>query len=103
MAEFVTVAHAGEIAPFHAKQVEVHGKLISVWFVDGAYYAISDICSHEEAYLSEGDIFTPYCVSCPLHGAEFDIRDGAAKCLPATEPVPTYPTRVMEDEIQVAI
>ncbi len=71
--EFVKVATVGEIEPGRAKRVEVGEEPIAVFNLDGEYYAIGDTCSHEEASLSEGDIFGD-CVECPLHGAEFDLK-----------------------------
>ena len=98
--EFVKVAAVGEIAPGRAKRVEVGEEEIAVFNLDGAYYAIGDTCSHEEASLAEGDVFGD-CVECPLHGSEFDLKTGRAKSLPAVLPVPTYPVQVAGDDILV--
>jgi 3-phenylpropionate/trans-cinnamate dioxygenase ferredoxin component len=103
MAEYITVAKVGDIFPGEALQVEVGDTLISIWNVKGTFYAIDDICTHEEAYLSEGELIDDCCAMCPLHGSEFDLATGAAKCLPATEPVRTYPVRVEGDEVQIAV
>ena len=103
MAEFITVGVAGSITSGEALAVEVNDIAISIWNVNGQLFAINDICTHEEAYLSEGDMLDDYCVSCPLHGAEFDVRTGAARCLPATIPVATYPVRIEGNAIQVAV
>jgi len=103
MADFVTVAQLSAIEPGAGLRIEVAGKEISLWNVDGAIYAIEDICTHEEAYLSEGYVTDNCCVSCPLHGAEFDLKTGKARTLPATEPVATYAVRVVGDDVQVAV
>jgi len=100
--EFVKVAAIGEIAPGRAKRVEVGEEEIAVFNLDGAYYAIGDTCSHEEASLAEGDVFGD-CVECPLHGSEFDIRTGKALTLPAVLPVPTYPVKLDGDAILVGV
>jgi len=100
--EFVKVATIGEIEPGRAKRVEVGEEAIAVFNLDGEYYAIGDTCSHEEASLSEGDVFGD-CVECPLHGSEFDIRTGKALTLPAVLPVPTYPVKVEGDAILVGL
>ncbi len=99
--EFVKVAAVGEIEPGRAKRVEVGEEEIAVFNLDGEYYAIGDTCSHEEASLSEGDVFGD-CVECPLHGAQFDITTGKNLTLPAVSPVPSYPVKVEGDAILVS-
>ena len=100
--EFVKVATVGEIEPGRAKRVEVGEEAIAVFNLDGEYYAIGDTCSHEEASLSEGDVFGD-CVECPLHGAEFDITTGKNLTLPAVSPVPSYPVKLEGDAILVGV
>ena len=73
---------------------------MAIFNVDGEYYAIGDTCSHEEASLAEGDVFSD-CVECPLHGSEFDLRTGKARSLPAVLPVPTYPVKVEGGDVLV--
>ncbi len=103
METFQTVAHVGDVPPGKSLQVEVGDRLISLWNLNGTIYAIDDICTHEEEYLSEGEIVDNCCVECPKHGAVFDLATGAVKALPATEPVATYTVRIEGDEIQVAV
>lgn len=60
---------------------------------DGAFYAIDDLCPHEEASLSEGEL--EGCeLECPLHYSRFDLRTGEALSLPATEPAGVYPVEI---------
>ncbi len=100
--EFVRVATVGEIEPGRAKRVEIGEEAIAVFNLDGEYYAIGDTCSHEEASLSEGDVFGD-CVECPLHGAQFDITTGKNLTLPAVSPVPSYPVKLEGDAILVGL
>ncbi len=100
--EFVKVATVGEIETGRVKRVEVGEEAIAVFNLDGEYYAIGDTCSHEEASLSEGDIFGD-CVECPLHGAQFDITTGKNLTLPAVSPVPAYTVKVEGDAILVEV
>ena len=71
--KYVKVATVAEVVPGKAIRVEVGDESIAIFNVDGEFYAIGDTCSHEEASLSEGDVFGT-CVECPLHGAEFDLK-----------------------------
>ncbi|MBO2521541.1 MAG: ferredoxin [Firmicutes bacterium] len=102
MAEFVPVAKAGDLAPGEKMCVIVHGKRVALFNVDGTVYAIDDMCSHAEASLSEGE-FRGEVVVCPRHGARFNVKTGAALSLPAWAPVATYPVKVEDGEIKVAL
>lgn len=99
---FVNVAAVGDIKPGKAIRVEIGDESVAIFNVDGTLYAIGDICTHEEASLSDGDVFGD-CVECPLHGAEFDIKTGEAKTLPAVIPVPTYTVKIEGDAVLVSV
>lgn len=99
--KFVNVAQASQLAPGKAIRVEIGDEPIAIFNVDGDLYAIGDTCSHEEASLSEGDVFGT-CVECPLHGAEFDLKTGRPRTLPAVTPVPTYAVKVEDGAIMVS-
>jgi 3-phenylpropionate/trans-cinnamate dioxygenase ferredoxin component len=75
---------------------------IAVFNVEGKLFAISDICTHAEASLSEGMV-EGETVHCPLHGATFDLCTGEALTPPAFEPVQTFPVVVQENEIYVEV
>jgi nitrite reductase/ring-hydroxylating ferredoxin subunit len=65
-------------------------------------YAVGDVCSHEQAFLSEG-FCEGFEIECPLHGSIFDVRTGDVKSLPATEPIKTYPVKVEDGAILVDV
>jgi 3-phenylpropionate/trans-cinnamate dioxygenase ferredoxin subunit len=98
---FMTVAKVGEIPAGGVKIVRLEDREIAVFFLDGAYYAMDDVCTHDGGPVAEG-LIDGDVIECPRHGARFDIRTGAALSMPATVPVQTYPVRVEGDEIQVA-
>ena len=100
-ARWVTVARADEIPEGGAKIVRLDDQLIAIFHVDGGYYALDDVCTHDGGPLAEG-LLEGHVIECPRHGARFDIRTGAVLCMPATAPVPTHEVRVVGDEIQVA-
>ena len=100
--EFVRVAAAGDIKPGKAIRVEIGEEPVAIFNVDGTLYAIGDTCTHEEASLSEGDVYGD-CVECPLHGAEFDLKTGQPRTLPAVVPVATYPVKVDGEDVLVGI
>ncbi len=58
--------------------------------VDGELHAVVDNCSHREAKLSEGRL-RGALLTCPLHGAQFDVRTGAHQGPPASTPIECVP------------
>lgn len=99
--EFVTVSKTGDLKPGAMKAVRAGRYIVGVANVDGEFYAFADTCTHEEASLTEGELFD-HCVECPLHGAAFNIRTGAVESFPATIPLQTFEVRVTGDEVQVS-
>lgn len=95
MAQFETVAKLDDIPDGGMRQFVVKGEVIGIYRVGDGVYAISDYCSHEETYLTEGE-FDPeeLEVECPLHGSRFNVETGEVRILPATKPVAAYETRV---------
>jgi 3-phenylpropionate/trans-cinnamate dioxygenase ferredoxin subunit len=88
------------LPPGASCSVDANGVFIVVFNVDGRYYAIEDICSHEEELLSTGTL--EGCeITCPRHGARFSVVTGAALSPPAYEPVATFPVRVEGGMVQV--
>ena len=102
MADFAEAAHLEEIPDGGMKQVTVRGELVGLYRVGETVYAMGDICTHEEAYLTEGD-FEPeeLEVECPLHGSRFNITDGSVRILPATKPEPTFPVKIENGVVYV--
>jgi len=75
MANFVKVAQTSEIPAGQGKCVEVEGKRIAIFNVDGTFYALDDVCPHQGGPLSEGEI-SGNVVTCPWHGWEYDVATG---------------------------
>lgn len=70
-------------------------------FRDGEdYFALDDMCTHQEALLSRGWV-EGHEVVCPLHLARFRLSDGMPTCFPATWPTPTHRVEVRGDAIWV--
>lgn len=91
----VKVAETHEIPEGQCKRVLIKRHPITVFNCGGSYYAIDDTCTHADASLAEGQFHHGECiVSCPLHGAKFNIATGEALTLPAVTPVETYKVTV---------
>lgn len=97
---FIAVARVGEIAAGSVKVARIEDTAIAIFRVGDDYFAMDDACSHDGGPLAEGFIEGDE-IECPRHGARFNVRTGAALCLPATGAVSTYAVRIVGDEIQV--
>jgi len=97
---FVTVARVGEIPPGGVKVVRLDDVPVAVFNIEGRYYAIEDLCTHDGGPLAEGTLEGDV-IECPRHGARFNVKTGDVLCLPATSPVPTYTVKVDGDAIKV--
>jgi 3-phenylpropionate/trans-cinnamate dioxygenase ferredoxin component len=88
------VASEADVEPGSLQRVVVGGAAVCLARTEsGDWFAIADVCSHEEYSLSEGDLWGQE-VECPMHGSRFDLLTGHPDQLPATEPVKTYPVVV---------
>jgi nitrite reductase/ring-hydroxylating ferredoxin subunit len=96
------VARISDLKPGEMKCVRVNRVRVGLANVDGEYIAFCDTCTHEEASLTEGELFGDV-VECPLHGAAFNIRTGVVESFPATVPLDVYSVRVVDDEVQVKV
>jgi 3-phenylpropionate/trans-cinnamate dioxygenase ferredoxin subunit len=94
------VANVADIAPGTTKRVVLDGQEILICNVDGSFFAIEDVCTHDGAPLDQGDL-DGKCIVCPRHGAMFDVRTGEALTLPAVIPLSTYAVELKDGEILV--
>lgn len=100
MADWVSVGTVDEIPPGTHKVVDVNDVLIAVFNVGGQFYAIEDVCTHDGGILTGGTV-KDCIITCPRHGATFDIRTGMALTAPAYEPTATFPVRIEDGMVQV--
>jgi len=82
--------------------IEIDNEPVVVFNIGGQIFAIGDRCTHDDAPLGDGDL-EDHQVTCPRHGAKFDIRTGAALTLPAIEPTTVYPTRINDGIIEIGV
>ena len=92
----------GDLPEEGAIRVVLDGLPICVARSGGEVFALSDICSHADVSLAEGDV-EDGGVECWLHGSRFDLRTGAPTGLPATKPVATYPVTVEGDDVFIKL
>ncbi len=102
MAGFTKVADTKEIQPGTAKLVEVAGRKIALFNVDGQFYALDDTCTHRGGPLSEGSMEGD-SVTCPWHGATFDIKTGQVQGPPAPKGVASFKVQVEGSDIKIEL
>jgi 3-phenylpropionate/trans-cinnamate dioxygenase ferredoxin component len=93
MIKWTRVCATAEMLPGEYRTVEADGVQIAVFNVDGEFYAIEDVCTHDGGELTGGTIDGRQ-IECPRHGARFDIMSGTALCPPAYEPTAKFPVKI---------
>ncbi len=100
MSDWINVVAVNDLAPGEHMSVEIEDAAIVLFNLDGEFYAIEDICTHDGSEISSGCIVDG-SIECPRHGAMFDIKTGEVTAPPAYEPVDTFPVQVVDDVVQV--
>ncbi len=90
---WIDVASADDVPEDDVIGIDIAGKSLALYQVDGAIYATDNICTHGNARLCDG-FLDGHEIECPLHQGKFDIRNGKAMCAPLTEDVRTYPVKI---------
>lgn len=98
--EYYEICALEELPPGERMFIEIGEEKIVLFNIIGNVYAIGDVCTHDGGPLGEGDL-DGFEVICPRHGARFDVRNGKAVRLPAIEPTPSYPVRVVSGMIEI--
>lgn len=94
------VAKASAIPPGTTRRVDIDGTSVLLCNIDGTFYAVEDICTHDGGELDGGEL--EGCrILCPRHGAAFDVTTGQALTLPAVVALPVYRIRVEGDDVFV--
>jgi 3-phenylpropionate/trans-cinnamate dioxygenase ferredoxin subunit len=100
--EYLDIAPVTDLPPGERLFVEIEAKPIVIFNIAGQYFSIADVCSHDDGPVGEGDV-DGYNITCPRHGAQFDIRTGKVVQMPAVVDIPAYPVRVAEGMLQLGI
>lgn len=96
------VVDCADVDEDEAYGCEIEGQQIVVYHTPEGFFSTSNLCTHGEAMLSEG-ILDGCIVECPLHFAQFDVRTGEALSSPAYIPVTSFPTRIVNDRVEIYI
>lgn len=102
MAEFVPVTKVSELPDPGKMMLEVEERLVVLLHIGGDFYCIDDVCTHDGGPLGEGEL-CGHELACPRHGAKFDVRNGAALTMPATEKTVVHEVKVEGESVLVRI
>jgi 3-phenylpropionate/trans-cinnamate dioxygenase ferredoxin subunit len=100
--EFIEIAPASELPNGGRLFVDVGDKPIVIFNIAGGFFAIGDICTHDEGPLGDG-VIEDHHIICPRHGAEFDVRNGKAISMPAAVDIPAYPVQIRDGKIFIGM
>lgn len=101
--EYIPIADLEEIPNGERVFVDIDEYSIVVFNIAGKFFAIADICSHDDGPVGDGELESEFEISCPRHGGRFDIRTGVATALPAIIDIPAYPVRVKDGQVEVGV
>lgn len=103
MTKWVKVAQVSDFEDNVPLYHDFEFETATIFKLGDRYYAIEDRCSHDDGPLGEGILDPTVCeISCPRHGARFDLRSGAALSMPAVYPVRRYEVRVEDGDVYLA-
>ena len=100
MTDWIDVCAASAMADNENIVVDVDGTDVAIFKLDGKFYAIEDVCTHDGAEIASGELDGNEII-CPRHGARFCVKTGAVKSAPAYEAVDTFPVRIEEGQLQI--
>lgn len=96
------LAKTSDLKPGTGKVVEVAGRSIALFNVGGTFYALDNTCTHRGGPLGEGTLDGD-TVTCPWHGAQFDVKNGTVSGPPAGTGVRSYAARIEGDDVVIDI
>ena len=102
MPDFDKIALVDDLPDGSKQYFEIDDRLVVLFHVDGSFYCLDDVCTHDGGPLGEGAL-NGYEIACPRHGAKFDIRDGRVLTMPATEATVAHDVKVVGQDVLVRI
>jgi 3-phenylpropionate/trans-cinnamate dioxygenase ferredoxin subunit len=102
MPDFVRVAKVSDVPDPGKALVEVEDRFVALFHVNGEFHALDDVCTHDGGPLADGQL-CGFEIACPRHGAKFDVRDGRALTMPATQPTIAHEVKVEGEWVYVKL
>jgi NAD(P)H-dependent nitrite reductase small subunit len=102
MENWIKVAETNKLSPGQGVVIKVKGTEIALFNVEGRFYAIDNACTHSGGPLGKGRLFGTV-VTCPWHGSQFNVTNGACQAAPATAKIATYPVQAENGTIFIQV
>jgi 3-phenylpropionate/trans-cinnamate dioxygenase ferredoxin component len=102
MPEFIKIAKTTDLPDPGKRIYEIEDSVVVLVHVGGRFYCLNDVCTHDGGPLGEGQL-CGHALACPRHGAQFDVRTGAALTMPATEDTVVHEVKIEGDDIYVRL
>ena len=102
MSELITVGGKDDVPEGEMRQYQVDGEDVAVANAAGELHAFSDVCTHRQCSLAEGDL-EGTTVTCMCHGSQFDVTTGDVLGGPAVVPVQTFHVVVEGDDLKIGL
>ncbi len=99
---FVTAAHLADVPQGDVLVIDIAGRSILLCHTEDGVFAVENLCSHAAQSLECGRVKNGW-ISCPTHGARFDLETGEPLGRPATQPIATFPVRIAGGIIEIAV
>ncbi|NOT10645.1 MAG: non-heme iron oxygenase ferredoxin subunit [Methylococcaceae bacterium] len=100
MSDWIEVIDQNALAEGGNIVVDVDGTDVAVFNIEGEFYAIEDVCTHDGAEIASGELVGDEII-CPRHGARFCVKTGAVTAPPAYEAIACFPVRIENGKVQV--
>ena len=98
MSDFERVASVNDIPSGGRMSVLVDDLPSLLIRIGEEFFAVEDVCSHDGQPLTTGTL-EDCSISCPRHGARFDLRTGRPLCMPAIEPITTFEVQIRDGAV----
>lgn len=102
MGNWIKVAEINKLLSGQGIVIKIKGSEIALFNVEGRFYAVDNACTHSGGPLGKGRLFGAV-VTCPWHGARFDVTNGTCQAAPATTNIATYPVQAENGSIFIQI
>jgi 3-phenylpropionate/trans-cinnamate dioxygenase ferredoxin subunit len=93
MSEYIPAANVDDFPACGKLCLELDDRFVVIVRVDDQFYCLDDVCTHDGGPLGEGEL-NGFCLMCPRHGAQFDVRTGQPLSMPATEATASHEVKV---------
>jgi 3-phenylpropionate/trans-cinnamate dioxygenase ferredoxin component len=102
MSDFTSICNVSDVPDPGQQVFEVDDRFVVLFHVAGDFYALDDACTHDGGPLGQGAL-DGYVITCPRHGARFDIRSGAVLSMPAVCPITAHEVKVEGDRVLIRL